>query len=283
MVDSGLAVTKQTRPIIKKWKALQNRTAFKGMCGAIRWSNRRIKLDCRSMRLSRKTSDKAKPLTVAPGMYGNESPEQAIFDRTTRISVDRNHWKLATVGLGVIAVAAILTREPPPSVVKVVGVSSDVTGKPITRELDAFRPDERQVQAALKDLVQRWFTIEPILTPQIETSRMAANLRSVREQMLGAAKEQFKAWVDEDEPFRQVTSSPTLTREPKFTNIASLPDSTVVVEFVTTTTEDGFKPRKQRYTITFRYQTTPADKEAVLGTNPFGVYPVFFSIQKSAA
>lgn len=242
-----------------------------------------IKLDSRSMRLTRKSSDKAKPLTVAPGMYGDESPEQAIFDRTTRISVDRNHWKLATVGLGVIAVAAILTREPPPSVVKVVGVSSDVTGKPITRELDAFRPDERQVQAALKDLVQRWFTIEPILTSQIETSRMAANLRSVREQMLGSAKEQFKAWVDEDEPFRQVTSSPTLTREPKFTNIASLPDSTVVVEFVTTTTEDGFKPRKQRYTITFRYQTKPADKEAVLGTNPFGVYPIFFSIQKSAA
>lgn len=242
-----------------------------------------IKLDCRSMRLSRKPSDKAKPLTVAPGMYGNESPEQVIFDRSTRISVDRNHWKLATVGLGVIAVVAILTREPPPSVVKVVGVSSDVTGKPITRELDAFRPDERQVQAALKDLVQRWFTIEPILTPQIESSRMAANLRSVREQMLGSAKDQFKAWVDEDEPFRQVTSSPTLTREPKFVNIASLPDSTVVVEFVTTTAEDGFKPRKQRYTITFRYQTKPADKEAILGTNPFGVYPVFFSIQKSAA
>ena len=133
----------------------------------------------------KKSADKAKPLTVAPGMYGNESPEQAFFDRTTRITVDRNHWKLATVGLGVIAVAAILTRESPPSVVKVVGVSADVTGKPITRELDAFRPDERQVQAALKDLVQRWFTVEPILTPQIESSRMAANLRSVREQMLG--------------------------------------------------------------------------------------------------
>ncbi|TDF64922.1 VirB8/TrbF family protein [Cupriavidus sp. L7L] len=235
------------------------------------------------MRFLRRSTDKAKPLTVAPGMYGEERPEQVIFDRTTRITVDRNHWKLATVGAACVALAAILTREPPPSVVKVVGVSADATGKPITRELDAFHPDERQVQAALKDLVQRWFTIEPILTPQIESSRMAANLRSVREQMLGSAKEQFKAWVDEDEPFRQVMAAPTLTREPKFTNIASLPDSTVVVEFVTTTTEDGYKPRKQRYAITFRYQVKPADKEAMLGTNPFGVFPIFFSIQKSAA
>ena len=73
------------------------------------------------------------------------------------------------------------------------------------------------------------------------------------------------------------------SRQEELLDIASLPDSTVVVEFVTTTTEDGYKPRKQRYTITFRYQTKPADKEAVLGTNPFGVYPIFFSIQKSAA
>jgi hypothetical protein len=92
--------------------------------------------------------------------------------------------------------------------------------------------------------------------------------------MLGSAKDQFNAWVQEDEPFRQVMSSPTLTREPKFINIASLPDSTVVVEFVTTTTEDGYKPRKQRYTITFRYQTKPADKRLSsvpirLGCTPF--------------
>ena len=149
--------------------------------------------------------------------------------------------------------------------------------------MDAFKPDERQVQVALKDLVQRWFTIEPVLTSQIESSRMAANLRSVREQMLGSAKGQFNAWVDEDEPFRQVMSSPNLTREIKFLNIASLPDSTVVAEFVTTTSEDGYKPRKQRYAITFRYQVKPVDKEAMLGTNPFGVFPIFFSIQKSAA
>jgi hypothetical protein len=100
------------------------------------------------MRLFPKSSsDKAiKPLTVAPGMYGNESPEQAIFDRTTRISVDRNHWKLATLGLGIVAVAAILTREPPPSVVKVVGVSQM---RPASRLRVSWMPspDERQVQS----------------------------------------------------------------------------------------------------------------------------------------
>ncbi|PMY01317.1 hypothetical protein, partial [Pseudomonas sp. GW460-13] len=80
------------------------------------------------MRFFRKDSDNAKPLAVAPGMYGNESPEQLIFDRTTRISVERNHWKVATLGLGCIALAAIMTREPPPSVVKAVGVSADASG-----------------------------------------------------------------------------------------------------------------------------------------------------------
>ncbi|BDB30077.1 MULTISPECIES: VirB8/TrbF family protein [Cupriavidus] len=235
------------------------------------------------MRFFRKDSDNAKPLAVAPGMYGNESPEQLIFDRTTRISVERNHWKVATLGLGCIALAAIMTREPPPSVVKAVGVSADASGKPIVRELEAFQPEGIQLQWALKDLVTRWFTIEPILTTQVEDSRMARNLRSVREQMIGSSRKQFEDWVAEDEPFRQVGASATLVREVKVTNVAVLPDSTVAVEFITTTTEDGYKPRKMRYAMTFRYQVKPPTSDAVLGTNPFGVHPVFFSLQKSPA
>lgn len=235
------------------------------------------------MPLFRKKSDQANAVAVAPGMYAGESPEQVIFDRTTRLAVERNHWKVATLGLGCIALAAIMTREPPPSVVKTVGVSADATGKPIVRELEAFQPQAIQLQWAFKDLVTRWFTIEPILTSQIEDSRMARNLRSVREQMLGSSRKQFEDWVAEDEPFRQVSASPTLVREVKVTNIAVLPDSTVAVEFITTATEDGYKPRKQRYAVTFRYQVKPPASDAALGTNPFGIYPVFFSIQKSAA
>ncbi|MBY4898644.1 type IV secretion system protein [Cupriavidus sp. AU9028] len=235
------------------------------------------------MGLFRKNSSKAKPLAVAPGMYANESTEQVIFDRTTRLAIERNHWKIATLGIGCIALAAIVTREPAPSVVTTVGVSADASGKPIVRELQAFQPEGIQLQWAFKDLVTRWFTIEPLLTAQVEDSRMASNLRSVRAQMVGSARKQFEDWVAEDEPFRQVGVSPTLIREVRVTNIALLPDSTVAVEFVATSTEDGYKPRKMRYAMTFRYQVKPPTSDAVLGTNPFGIHPVFFSIQKSPA
>jgi hypothetical protein len=101
------------------------------------------------------------------------------------------------------------------------------------------------------------------------------NLAYGREPALGARTDarlgqgQFNAWVDEDEPFRQVMSSPPLTRaRSKFLNIASLPDSTVVVEFVTQR-RDG---QQAALHITFRYQVKPVDKEAMLGTNPFGVF-----------
>ncbi|WP_059414574.1 type IV secretion system protein [Cupriavidus basilensis] len=234
------------------------------------------------MKLFSKKSDQTKAVAVAPGMYAGESPEKLIFDRTTRIVVDRNHWKIATFVAAVLALAAIMTREAPPSVVKVVGVSSDATGKPITRELESYVPQSLQLQWAFKDLVMRMYTIEPILTPQIEDSRMSRTLRTVRDQMIGSARDQFQSWVDDDAPFRAISASPTLVREPKVTNIAVLPDNTVVVEFITTTTEDGFKPRRQRYAITFRYQVKPPQSDAALGPNPFGIYPVFFSIQKSA-
>lgn len=235
------------------------------------------------MPLFTKKSEKAKPLSVAPGMYADEKPEQLIFDRTTRLAVERNHWKIATLGLGFLALAAIMTRESPPSVVKTVGVSADATGKPFVRELTDYRPDDLALKWAFKDLVTRWFTIEPILSTEIERSRIAQNLRSVREQMVGSGRQQFQEWVDDDGPIRQVITSPTLVREPKILNIAVLPDSTVAVEFVTSTSEDGYKPRRQRYAITFRYQVKPPNSDAVLGTNPFGIYPVFFSIQKSQA
>lgn len=235
------------------------------------------------MRLFPKKSDKANPLSVAPGMYANENPDQLIFDRTTRLAVERNHWKIATMGIGFIALAAIMTRESPPSVVKTVGVSADATGKPYVRELVDYRPDDMALKWAFKDLVTRWFTIEPILSTDVERSRIAQNLRSVREQMIGSSRQQFQEWVDDDQPVRQVISSPTLVREPKILNIALLPDNTVAVEFITSTSEDGYKPRKQRYAITFRYQTKPPNSDAILGTNPFGIHPVFFSIQKSQA
>lgn len=235
------------------------------------------------MSLFTRKSDKAKPLSVAPGMYADEKPEQLIFDRTTRLAVERNHWKIAMLGIGFIALAAIMTRESPPSIVKVVGVSTDATGKPYTRELTEYRPDEQALKWAAKDIVTRWFTIEPILTTDVEHSRLAQNLRSVREQMVGSSRQQFQEWFDDDQPVHQIVTSPTLVREPKILNIAVLPDSTVAVEFVTSTSDEGYKPRKQRYAITFRYQTKPPNSDAILGTNPFGIYPVFFSIQKSQA
>ncbi|GJG97760.1 type IV secretion system protein [Cupriavidus pauculus] len=234
------------------------------------------------MRLLPKFFKKSHIPAVAPGMYGRGRPEQLIFDVSTRITVDRNHWRVATLGMGCIALAAIVTRQPAPSVTKVVGVSADASGKPLVRELAAYTPGELQLQWAFKDLVSRWFTIEPLLTTQIEASRMARTLRSVQNQMAGAARQQFDSWMKDDEPFRRISASPTLVREVTVTNVAILPDSTVAVELVTTTTEDGYKPRKERYAITFRYQVNAPTSDAALGTNPFGVHPLFFSIQKSS-
>ena len=233
------------------------------------------------MRLLSRKTDSNTALSPAPGMYAGESGDQVIFDRTTRLSVERNHWKLATLGLVVVALAAILTRQPPEPQVRAFGVSADAGGKPVVRELEAYQPSNVAIQAAFKDLVVRWFTIEPILTEKIEDSRMSKSLRSVKEQMIGAARGQFDDWVVDDEPVKAVSASPGLTREPKVTNVSVLPDSTVVVDFVTTTVEEGRKPKPTRYALTVRYQIKPPTGEAILGPNPFGVHPVFFTLQKS--
>lgn len=231
-----------------------------------------------------KKSEQAKALSPLPGKFAGDPVAQALFDQTTAVKVDRNHWKIATLGVGLIAIIAVATREPPPSVVKAYGVSGDANGQPVVRLLQPYDPKGRDLTVAFKDLITRWFTIEPMLTPVVEDARMYKNMKSAKEQMVGTARKQFDQWFDEDAPFRAVTSSPTLTREPEIKNIAPLPDNTVAVEFVTTTNEEGQKPKKMRYAITFRYEIKPAQSDAeALGPNPFGIYPVYFTLQKTPA
>lgn len=235
------------------------------------------------MRLFQRKTDQQKALSPLPGMYAGEDPAQLIFDRGARITVEKNHWKLATLIAGVVALAAVITREPPPPQIRAYGVSADAQGKPVVRELQPYEPKALEIGVAVKELVKRMFTIEPVLTTHVEESRLYKNVSSAKKQMVGAARDQFEKWFDEDAPFKAITASPTLAREAQFTNIALLPDNTVAVEFVTTTTEEGMKPVKMRYAMTIRYEIKPPDNDAVLSDNPFGVHPVFFTLQKSPA
>ncbi|MGR5415060.1 hypothetical protein ACPV52_20580, partial [Vibrio astriarenae] len=83
------------------------------------------------------------------------------------------------------------------------------------RVLQPYEPKGRDLTVGFKDLITRWFTIEPMLTPVVEDARMYKSIKSAKEQMVGTARKQFDQWFDEDAPFRAVTSSPTLTREPE--------------------------------------------------------------------
>ncbi|MDO3615259.1 type IV secretion system protein [Ralstonia pseudosolanacearum] len=231
-----------------------------------------------------KKSEQAKVLSPHPGMYAEKSIAQAVFDQTTAVKVDRNHWKIAFLIASLTALVAVATREPAPSVVKSYGVSSDANGQPLVRVLQPYEPKGRDLTVGFKDLITRWFTIEPMLTPVVEDARMYKSIKSAKEQMVGTARKQFDQWFDEDAPFRAVTSSPTLTREPEIKNIAPLPDNTVAVEFIATTNEEGQKPKRMRYAITFRYEIKPPQSDAeALGPNPFGIYPVYFTLQKTPA
>ncbi|WP_238218432.1 VirB8/TrbF family protein, partial [Caballeronia novacaledonica] len=68
---------------------------------------------------------------------------------------------------------------------------------------------------------------------------MTANINSVKAQMIGAAAGQFRDWLKADTPFQQITANPKLIREVDVRNIALLEDSTVLVEFTTTTSQAG--------------------------------------------
>ncbi|WP_350357369.1 type IV secretion system protein [Paraburkholderia fungorum] len=232
------------------------------------------------MRLFR--SKKQITLSTAPGGYSEEDPEKIIFDMGTRLRVEANHWKTFAFLLIFVAGGAVYTRNPAPSVVKSYGVSSDVNGHPVVTQLTSYKPDDQAIRTALRETVERWFTIEPVLTDDIQSSRMARNINGVKAMMTGNARNQFADWIKADSPFQAITLNPKLVREPRVTNVALLEDSTAVVEFSTSTTQQPTdKPVVQKYALTFRYQIVPPASEDALGSNPFGLFYPLFSIQKT--
>ncbi|MFM0158229.1 type IV secretion system protein [Paraburkholderia sediminicola] len=228
-------------------------------------------------------SKKQIALSTAPGVYSQEDPEKIIFDRGTRLRVEANHWKMLCFVLAFIAGGAVWTRQPPPSVVKAYGVSSDVAGHPVLTQLAAYKPEDQALRTSMKDSVERWFTIEPVLTDSLENSRMARNINAVKAQMVGNARNQFGAWLKEDAPFQAITTNPKLVREVKVTNVSLLEDSTAIVEFTTSTTDSPTsKPVVQKYALTWRYQIVPPAAEDALTANPYGIFYPFTNLQKTS-
>jgi hypothetical protein len=45
-----------------------------------------------------------------------------------------------------------------------------VSGHPVVTELVAYKPASQATRTSMKDMVVRWFTIEPVLTDSLQTS-----------------------------------------------------------------------------------------------------------------
>lgn len=73
-------------------------------------------------------------------------------------------------------------------------------------------------------------------------------------------------------------------REVDVRNIALLEDSTVLVEFTTTTSQDGSvgNPDVKQFALTLRYQIVAPSADQALTANPFGIYIPFFRLERTA-
>jgi hypothetical protein len=228
-------------------------------------------------------SKKQIALSTAPGGYSEDDPEKIIFDRGSRLVVEANHWKIFAFILAFVAGGAVYTRNPAPSVVKAYGVSKDVNGHAVVTQLTAYKPDDQAIRTTMRESVERWFTIEPVLTDALENSRMAKNINGVKGQMVQNARNQFGEWLKADAPFQAITANPKLVREVRVTNVSLLEDATAVVEFTTSTTQNpADTPVVQKYALTWRYQIVAPTAEDALGANPYGIFYPFFTLQKIA-
>jgi type IV secretion system protein VirB5 len=164
----------------------------------------------------------------------------------------------------------------------VYGVAADSGGHPLTHQLTAYKPEDQAMRTSMKDTVVAWFTIEPILTDSVDNSRMKRNIDAVKAQMTGNARNQFADWLRKDAPYQAITLNPKLVREVHVSSVSLLDESTAVVEFTTSETQNPTdKPVVRHWALTWRYQIVPPSSDDALAANPFGIFYPLFTLEET--
>lgn len=227
----------------------------------------------------RKPKPQESEITTVPGTV-SEAAQRTFYERGSGISLDRNHWRVATFGLtaAVLLCAVAIFRMLPLVRVQAVLVHESKSGELVAQPVDdrAFSPNQAAIAYALNDWAQNLMTVNATIQDELVGKALAM--------ATGTGQDQVKAFYQVNNPVSILHKNPEFLRTYHYLSINFINANAALVRFQTTDRQaPGANPVSEIFDMTVSFAITPPKTVNQAVQNPAGVYVTSFNLNQESA
>lgn len=216
---------------------------------------------------------KNSPLTA----YDKAKAEWNRLNGDTVVNQGRFFVLAALMALAVIGMAgAIFALTPLKTVIPYTVQVDKITGE--TRALgitaERYTPNQQQMGYFIARFTQQLISLDPFLTE----NNLIESFRFVR----GKAIEEFREYMQKNQPIVRIKQDPSLTRTVTINSLQFLDQNIAQVRITTQerSSERSTTAPARRYVVVLHFVIDPPTDERVILQNPIGIYITHFSISE---
>lgn len=230
--------------------------------------------------LSRKSSKQPEAdITVVPGIP-SEASRRTFFARGSAISIERNHWRIATFALicAVLLCAVAIFRMLPLVRVQAVLVHESKSGELSAQPLDSrsFSPDQAAIAYAINEWASNLLTINGTIQQSLVDKALSRTT--------GQATDQVKSFYQANNPAAILRKQPQFLRTYHYLSINFINDNAALLRFDTTDRPTpGAQPTTTIFDMTVSFVIAPPKTVNEAIRNPSGLYVTSFNLNKEVA
>lgn len=218
-------------------------------------------------------------ITTVPGVP-SEASRRTFFARGSAISLERNHWRIATFALsGAVLLCAIAIFRMLPLVrVQAVLVHETNSGELVAQPVDdrAFSPDQAAIAYALNQWASNLLTVNGTIQ-----SELVAKALSMTD---GQGQDQVKSFYQVNNPAAILRKQPAFLRTYHYLSINFINANAALLRFQTTDrSEQGSTPVSSVFDMTVSFTISPPKTVNDAIRNPAGVYVTSFNLNKEVS
>ena len=252
-------------------KSAKKCTTFRCQCGA--------KISHNARMIKSKSKSTEADITTVPGI-ASEAARRTFFSRGSAISLERNHWRVATFALiGALCLTSVAIFKMLPLVrVQAVLIHQSQSGELSAQPVDdkAFSPDQAAIAYALNSWASNLITINSTIQSELIDKALSVTT--------GQGTDQVKAFYQANNPAAILKDKPLFLRNYHYLSINFINSNAALLRFQTTDrAAPGADPQSSIFDMTVSFAIYPPKTINQAIHNPSGVYVTSFNLNKEAS
>lgn len=253
-------------------KSQQNHRFFRECLAHVRFNNT-------GMFSKKSTKHNDSEITTVPGVP-SEASRRTFFARGSAISVERNHWRIATFGLvaALVLSSVAIFRMLPLVRVQAVLVHESKSGQLSAQAVndESFSPDQAAIAYAINDWASNLLTVNGTIQQELVDKALAITT--------GQATDQVKAFYQVNNPAALMRHQPEFLRTYHYLSINFINANAALLRFETTDRQSpGAQPESSIFDMTVSFAIAPPKTVNEAIRNPSGLYVTSFNLNKEVS